>query len=143
MIIESLIRRKGGSIVELGQEVYHFLPNEHEHHVCTVVNETHVKALLAITEGFAPFGARQVSNADRSQKPAAEPVATVADEGDEQAAADVMSLVASDEETASLHELTKEQLTALYEQKFGKKPHWRSGADKLIKDLEADNEGNS
>lgn len=57
MKLESIIKRKKGTIVEMDapQRVYHFLPESGAHadpHVCEVDVEAHARALLRIREGF-------------------------------------------------------------------------------------------
>jgi len=55
MLIESIIRRKNGTTVNLGAEKYVFLPTpKDEAHVCEVKDEAHIKRLLNIREGFKP-----------------------------------------------------------------------------------------
>ncbi len=54
-LIESLIRRPGGTTVTLGDEDYSFEPNDKGAHICEVVDADHAERLLAITEGFAIY----------------------------------------------------------------------------------------
>ncbi len=55
MLIESIIRRKNGTTVNLGADKYIFLPTpKDEAHVCEVKDEAHIKRLLNIREGFKP-----------------------------------------------------------------------------------------
>lgn len=51
-LIESKLRRVGGSIIPLGGIDYHFLPYTDGAHVCEVTIEDHADRFLAITEGF-------------------------------------------------------------------------------------------
>lgn len=60
MKIESILLRKGGSVVSLPvtSEVsitYKFIGPEDGPHVCEVENEDHIERLLAIPEGFKPY----------------------------------------------------------------------------------------
>jgi hypothetical protein len=56
MIIESLIRRPGGTVVALDAERYEFRPaNGTEAHVCKVSNQEHIKQFLSVTEGFVEY----------------------------------------------------------------------------------------
>ena len=50
MFIESLIKRKAGTTVTLGDNTYRF--NAENNHTCEVTNENHAIHLLAITNGF-------------------------------------------------------------------------------------------
>ncbi len=52
-LIESLLKRKNGTTVRFGNSTYHFKPDDKGRHVATVTDESHVKALLAIPEGYA------------------------------------------------------------------------------------------
>ena len=57
MKIESLIKRKGGSVVEMDapSRTYHFAPVSGKHedsHVAEVEEQSHIRALLRIREGF-------------------------------------------------------------------------------------------
>lgn len=52
MKIQSIIRRKNGTTVDLGGTVYFFSPAND--HVCDVENEAHAERFLSIKEGFRP-----------------------------------------------------------------------------------------
>lgn len=52
MRIESLIKRPKGTEITLGQNTYHFVPDDEGRHVAVVENEAHILSLLAIKEGF-------------------------------------------------------------------------------------------
>lgn len=57
MKIESLIKRKGGSVVEMDapSRTYHFAPVSGKHedpHVAEVEEQSHIRAMLRIREGF-------------------------------------------------------------------------------------------
>ena len=57
MKIESLIKRNGGSVVEMDapSRTYHFAPVSGKHedpHVAEVEEQSHIRALLRIREGF-------------------------------------------------------------------------------------------
>ncbi|CAM8654980.1 hypothetical protein [Sphingobium cupriresistens] len=55
MLIESIIRRKNGTKVDLDGVSYHFRPSEDDdRHTDDVDNQGHIAALLAIKEGFRP-----------------------------------------------------------------------------------------
>jgi hypothetical protein len=55
MIIESLIKREGGTEVIIGDDKYLFEPNEDGAHVSEVDNKEHIERFLSITEGFAEY----------------------------------------------------------------------------------------
>jgi hypothetical protein len=53
MIIESIIKRKKGTKVELGDMTYFFNATETEpRHLCTVDNQDHINRFLSIKEGY-------------------------------------------------------------------------------------------
>lgn len=55
MKIESIIRRKAGTRIQLEEQHYHFKPTEEDERHCAEVGiEAHVERLLSITEGFRP-----------------------------------------------------------------------------------------
>lgn len=57
MLIESKLRREGGSRIQIGNETYHFAPDGEGRHVCEVTNKAHIQRFLSITEGFRLVGA--------------------------------------------------------------------------------------
>lgn len=54
MLIESIIRRPGGTRVTLDDKDYHFRPDVHDRHVADVKVQAHVARFLSIVEGFRP-----------------------------------------------------------------------------------------
>jgi hypothetical protein len=56
MKIESHIRRKNGSNIKLGTEVYNFRADKLGRHVAEVTNEEHIGRLLSITECYTKAG---------------------------------------------------------------------------------------
>lgn len=57
MLIESIIKRPKGTHTKMPDgTVYSFLPNKHGDHVAEVADIDHVQRLLAITEGYRPYG---------------------------------------------------------------------------------------
>lgn len=55
MNIESLLKREGGSKIDLDDKVYHFKPNAAGAHVADVQDKAHVARFLAIPEGYAIY----------------------------------------------------------------------------------------
>lgn len=63
MKIESLIRRPGGTKVDLDDVQYHFKPEgEDPRHVADVNRDEHVRSLLRIPEGYQPLEGEKVSS---------------------------------------------------------------------------------
>lgn len=54
-LIESIIKRNGGTKVELGGVQYHFKPQATGAHVASVEDEAHARRFLAIREGFRRY----------------------------------------------------------------------------------------
>ena len=56
MQIESIIKRAGGSRIDIGGTEYHFKPaKDGEAHVCEVTNREHAARFLEIKEGYRVF----------------------------------------------------------------------------------------
>lgn len=57
MKIESIIRRKNGTTVQMGGKTYHFWasPETGLAHVAEVEEPAHIQRFLSITEGFRPY----------------------------------------------------------------------------------------
>lgn len=66
MLIESIIKRRGGTYIPFGpadnpEVVYHFAPTvDGGPHVCEVANEAHIERFLSITEGFREIKTEEV-----------------------------------------------------------------------------------
>lgn len=85
MLIKCLLKRDGGSKIDLGEKEYHFAPNEQGDHIAEVTNKDHIKTLLAIPEAYVEVkksgkktdddapDANPQGNADAPQDPAANP----------------------------------------------------------------------
>lgn len=78
MKIECILKRQGGTVVELGGKTYHFKPQEDGAHVAEVADEDHADTLLAVSEAYQPYsdGALQDDGAhvaDDEQAPAVAP----------------------------------------------------------------------
>ena len=52
MLVESIIKRKKGTQVVLGDRHYHFLPDKDGRHVAEVKLPSHLGTLLSIKEGY-------------------------------------------------------------------------------------------
>jgi hypothetical protein len=111
MLIESKIRREGGSHIDIGGTDWHFKPGADGAHVCDVTDEAAIARLLAIPEGF-----RLVSAAPA---PTAAPAPVQASATTESAPAESgMVLIGDDEQRVDLMELGKKALLAFAKGKF-------------------------
>lgn len=126
MQIESIIRRKNGTTVVLDNIEYHFNSAVAEGpHVATVENDDHAQRFLSIKEGFKIYrAAANPPKADDSVGNDIEPEQDAPLEGDLNGDG---SVDGKDERIA---------LVAAYEAKFGKKPHYKMGLEKLRESLE-------
>lgn len=128
MIIECLLKRRGGSFIELDDHTYHFAPNEHEAHVCDVRDNDHIERLLAIPEGFAAYQGKSEPAVNLAKQQAAEP------------AVESVAAPAEDSEPEAPAELTIEQLRGMYGERFGRAPSARMSEKRLREELGLDEE---
>ena len=56
MTIKCLLKREGGTKVDIDGVEYHFAPNEDGDHVCEVSNKKHIARFLSIPEGYEIHG---------------------------------------------------------------------------------------
>ena len=108
MFIESLIKRKNGSSVTLGDNTYRF--NAENNHICEVNDDSHIDRLLSITNGFKAVEQKQ--------------------DGDNGSNTETGAGTNEPQERAELVER--------YIAKFGKAPHPRAGIAKIKAELEAE-----
>lgn len=113
MKIESLLRRKGGTKVELDGVEYHFKPDADGREYADVTNMDHVGIFASIREGYRIAGAET--------KPAA-PVATAKP-------ADPAS------KPDNLEKLDRSELSKLFTERFGSRPAPRLSEQKIIEAL--------
>lgn len=138
MKIECILIRDGGTHAEIGGVDYHFRPS-HEHdgrHVAIVDDPLHAERFISIAEAYrmlpeqddgeaASADADAVADADAAAE--AERTAITA-EAQEQAAAQAAATIAN---APDLSLLTRIELVALHEARFGRKPHHRLAEGKL------------
>lgn len=109
MKIECILKREGGSKVEIGGTEYHFAPQADGAHVAEVSNNGHIQRFLSIPEGYRIYGEPDDQHGD----------------GDTDADPDADT--GADDERAAL--------VAEYEAKFGRKPHHKASVDTIRKQL--------
>lgn len=130
MKVESKIKRKGGSHVDMGDGTeYHFKPEDGRHespHVALVPVKAHLKRLLSI-EGYDLFE----PDAEPAPEPAPVPNRVPVPDPTPQ------PQPAPEPAPMPLAHMTETDLRALYEAELGKKPHHRAGVEKLIEEIEA------
>lgn len=115
MKIESIIRRKNGTRVELDDQVYHFKPTpEDERHLAEVSIRAHIQRFLSIPEGFQPaeIDETQASPAP-VQQPPAPPVQASPLNTDQPVLGTLAGVQNKDGSASSLPQLPREQLLVL------------------------------
>lgn len=133
-IIQCLLVRKGGSHVELGDDVYHFTPNDNGDHVCAVEHDAHISTLLAIPEAYRLYRETEtVKTVDLVKQQAGEIDSVVVTE-------EPTAPVTTDQPDATDEKSELETLRAQYAERFGKKPHHMMGIAKLRDALGVDEE---
>ena len=134
--IECLIKRHGGSIIELDDSKYHFKPNGDGDHVCDVPNEGHAAILLAIDTAYRPYNLDSNADAGHGNGDAVDLTGAIikADDTDdgEGATGDGAKEKPLDEAAE------RERLAALYQERFGKKPHHMMGVKRIREELGID-----
>ena len=134
--IECLIKRQGGSIIELDDSKYHFKPNGDGDHVCDVPNEGHAAILLAIDTAYRPYDLDSNADAGHGNGDAVDLTGAIikADDTDdgEGATGDGSKEKPLDEAAE------RERLAALYQERFGKKPHHMMGVKRIREELGID-----
>ena len=131
--IECLIKRPGGSIIELDDSKYHFKPNGDGYHVCDVPNEGHAAILLAIDTAYHLYALGSNADAGHGNGDAVDLTGAIikADDTDdgEGATGDAAKEKPLDEAAE------RERLAALYQERFGKKPHHMMGVKRIREEL--------
>ena len=108
MQIESIIKRKNGTTVTLGDTTYFFnSPIAEGAHVATVENDDHAQHLLSIKEGFRIYRAKE-SPVKPAEPKAQEEVVEVQAEAPD-----------------------RDALVEAFKARFGKKPHPNTSTEKL------------
>ena len=134
--IECLIKRQGGSIIELGDSKYHFKPNGDGNHVCDVPNEGHAAILLAIDNAYRPYALDSNSDAGTGKGDAVDLTGAIIkteDAGDGKVTTVDVSKEKPLDEAAE-----RDRLSALYQERFGKKPHHMMGVKRIRDELGID-----
>lgn len=72
-LIECKIRRKNGTDVPMGDELYKFKPRKDGAHVCEVEDPTHIQMFLMVPEGYKLHGAGDVKAPEPVKEKFSEP----------------------------------------------------------------------
>lgn len=158
-LIECILKRDGGTKIDLGGMTYHFAPDPEGRHVAMVADPDHISRLLSIPEGYrlprastsiaaqtavsAPIGAVAPTPAPIQTtvpKVEVEQVKLPADdngEGEGEGQSQGESAEAEQADTGALDSMSKEQLAEVYLAKVGQKAHPAMSAAKMIEKIKA------
>jgi hypothetical protein len=125
MKIECILKRPGGTKVDLGGTEYHFAPQADGAHVAVVKENAHIQRFLSIPEGYRIYGDAQPVVDDKDEQTAPDEVAN----DNDPLAGDLNGDGVVDDKDERL------ALVAAYEAKFGKKPNGRASIETLRKAL--------
>lgn len=149
VLIESIIKRPGGSSIDMGDVTYHFRPDEAGRHVAIVSNPDHISRLLQITEGFLLLSTAPVAPAPApavpvgitagsvTQAPSAPqaPPATVAPPTTAPAAPSAEQH--GDAPQKPLDQMTDEEIRAVFKAELGRVAPPKSKIETMIAQIEA------
>jgi hypothetical protein len=89
MLIESKIKREGGSHIDIAGVDWHFKPQADGAHVCDVTDEDAIAVLLAIPAGFRMVTTSSSNASDKAAEPAPNAMVLI---GDDEQRIDLMTL---------------------------------------------------
>lgn len=146
VIIESIIKRPGGSTVTLGDIDYRFEPDHQGRHVAVVENPVHIDRLLSIREGFRLLEAAPKANAPAPvaagamqaapvQQATPAPV-TTEPEGDE-GRGDDSDKKPEGAADGALEDMSLSQIREVFKVELGRNPSPKSIKETLIAQIEA------
>lgn len=124
MKIECILKRKGGTVAEIGGIEYHFKPQEGGAHVADVKDNAHIQRFLSIPEGYRIYG-----------EPANQVLQDQEDDDDEQDDEQEDEQEDEQDEGQEDEDVERDHLAAQYEARFGKKPNGRMSAETIRQKL--------
>lgn len=141
-IIECLIKRAGGSVIELGAAKYHFKPNAEGDHVCEIADKGHADILLAIDTAYRQYAQAVAGTRTDGGGPRIDLSGTViTDDDDDDDDSDTGGEGTTETKAPEQPEdeaAERERLAALYLERFGKKPHHMMGIKRIREELGID-----
>lgn len=167
MIVECLLKRPGGTHIEIDGQEYSFLPNQFGEHVTVVANPEHLARLASITEAYrlkpeatVPGESRGIIEAveafeqepdtasapdpdpDPAPAPAPAPAEPPVVPAPEAPPAPPEPQAPPPAETEKpLDELTREELEAVFEAELGRKPNHNAKDKTLINHIQEARDG--
>lgn len=150
MLIESKIKRAGGSHVDLDGVAYHFKDDGTGRHVAEVLSRRHLAVFLAIPEGYqipeepeeddAGEQPQGDNGADSPPPPPTDDGGLDEPEGEAQGGGDAATEDADGDGEENLdapatEDMGRDALSALWEAKFGRKPHAAKSLKKLAEEI--------
>lgn len=125
MIIESIIKRKGGSVVTIGAATYHFKPDADDRHIAPVTDPDHLARFLQIPEGY-----RLVGTVAMPQAPASADLAPASVESPEPPMPEVTP-------GKPLEDMTDEELRATFKLEIGRVAPPKTRMETMIEQIQA------
>ena len=145
VLIESLIKRPGGSKIPMGSVTYHFAPDDLGRHVATVSDTDHIARFLQSAEGFRLLGAVTAPIAPAA--PPTPPVGVVSTQaapvpGSPESAVVAPAAFVQNHQDATttekpLAEMSDEELRATFKAEIGRAPSPKSKPETMIAQIEA------
>jgi hypothetical protein len=152
VLMECLLHRQGGTIVEIDDVTYHFKPDLDGKHVCLVARDDHIERFMAIPEGYRALArvAEPVAPTTEALGAVSPPVDTapgpVTTETETQA--DTTTETTTETGTAApasdaddLEAADDAALRVIFEAEIGRKPSPRAGRDSMIDQIRAKRAG--
>lgn len=160
--IECTVKRPGGTEVSIGPVLYKFLPDESGRHVAVVEDPAHVKAFLDVKEAYrladgasepekVPAAAVAAVVEQKAEEPAEESEEAAEPPAEKPAEEHAATLAPKDEHVhgpecndpyahkggpdGDPNTLDREELARAYAQKFGRRPHGKWDAERILAEL--------
>lgn len=158
--IECIYHRPGGTYVSIGKTMYHFAPGDDGRHVAEVENPEHVKAFLDVPEAYRlaqevkpdVIPASAIPTVEKAEED--EQVSDDEQASDTEAVEEVAAPTLAPQEEQHVHgpdctdpyahsggpdgdpnTLDREELARAYEEKFGRRPHGKWNAERILAEL--------
>lgn len=125
MLIEHTIKRAKGSKHTIGATTYDFQPNKDGAHVAEVKDDAHIKRFLSI-DSFCIHGGKE-----KAPAPAKAP-APVAPPAPPAGTNDANTGDTGENTITPLEDMARDELVAIHQETFGKKPHHKWDEAKII-----------
>jgi hypothetical protein len=134
MKIQCILKRTGGSHIELGGTNYHFAPQEDGRHIAEVTDEAHISRFLSIPEAYRVVADAPVAPA-LAAAPIPAPTTAILNPGVTDPALQGNPLESDDGEPVTDQSELRKLLASQYKERFGRLPHGKWDAAKIDEEL--------